>query len=155
MLQCLFRKWKWTQVTRKRLIKKFIPKKEGSKDKCWSKVIENKATRDEKMQTWRNVIELRRAYRDSDSELCLKALLATNGDLNKAMPLLGNKEFRFQADYSTPLTEDFKECLNPYVRSFLHNDEEDRNINKGATLRNINTSSRRAHRHLAESLLSR
>mmetsp|Transcript_8791 Transcript_8791/g.14979 ORF Transcript_8791/g.14979 Transcript_8791/m.14979 type:complete len:232 (-) Transcript_8791:127-822(-) len=153
-IQCLFRKWKWTQVTRKRFVKKFIPKKLG-KDNCWAKVVENKATREDKMQTWRNVIELRRAFRDSDAELCLKALLASNGDLNKAMPLLGNKEFRFQADYSTPLTEEFKECLNPYVRGFLHNDEEDKGINKGATLiRNKTTSGRRAHRHLAESLLS-
>ena len=118
-------------------------------------MLENKATREEKMQIWRNVIELRRAYRDSDAELCLKALLAANGDLNKAVPLLGNKEFRFQAEYSTSLSDDFKECLNPYVRGYLYKEEDDRNITKAASMRNRNTSSRRAHRHLAESLLSR
>jgi len=118
-------------------------------------MIENKATREEKMQIWRNVIELRRAYKDSNPELCLKALLAVDGDLSKAFPLLGNKEFRFQAEYSTPLSEDFKECLNPYMRGYLYNDDEDRNIQKGAKMRSKNTSSgRRAHRHLAESLLS-
>ena len=105
------------------------------------------------MQIWRNVIELRRAHRDTDSELCLKALLAVDGDLSKAVTLLGNKEFRFQADYSTPLSEEFKECLNPYVRSFLPNENDDKNIAKSATLKNY--TSRRAHRHLAESLLSR
>jgi hypothetical protein len=136
------------QFTRKRykkVTKKAIDKSSGN----WEKVLNNKGSNSEKMIIWRNVIELRRAFREYSTEMCLKALSKTNGDLTKAIPLLGSKDFAFQAQYGPPIPEEMKDSLNPYSRVYMTEDSIEKMMNNP---RSMSSGSRRAHRHLHESL---
>ena len=117
-LQKAFRTWKMLQFTRKRykrVTKKKLDKSSGN----WEKVLSNQGTHAEKMIIWRNVIELRRGFPEYTSEMCLKALITTNGDLTKAVPLLGSLDFAYQAQYGPPIAEDIKESINPYTKTYL------------------------------------
>eukprot|EP00602_Paraphysomonas_sp_CaronLab_P003833 CAMPEP_0185039142 /NCGR_PEP_ID=MMETSP1103-20130426/35683_1 /TAXON_ID=36769 /ORGANISM="Paraphysomonas bandaiensis, Strain Caron Lab Isolate" /LENGTH=235 /DNA_ID=CAMNT_0027577913 /DNA_START=54 /DNA_END=761 /DNA_ORIENTATION=+ len=147
-IQAAFRNWRMLQFTRKRYKK--ISKKPTEKGQTsWEKVMTNKASHDEKMSAWRNVIELRRAYSEYTTEVCIKALLHTNGDLSSALPLLGGRDFGYQARYGPPLGENVKESMNPYSKVYLAEDSMERLIRNP---RSIASHSRRAHRHLQESL---
>lgn len=136
------------QFTRKRY-KKISKKAIDKSSSNWEKVLNNKGTHSEKMIVWRNVIELRRSFREYTTDMCLKALARTNGDLTKAIPLLGSKDFAYQAQYGPPLPEEMKDALNPYTKVFLTEDSIEK-IMKNT--RSMSSGSRRAHRHLHESL---
>lgn len=138
------------QFTRKRY-KKVTKNKIDKSTGNWEKVLNDKGSPSEKMVIWRNVIELRRAYREYSTEVCLKALVKTNGDLTKAIPLLGSRDFGYQAQYGAPLPEDIKDSLNPYSRSYF----TEESIEKMSKNRSMSSGSRRAHRHLQESLHTR
>ncbi len=143
------------QFTRKRyknVTNKKIDKSTGN----WGKVLDNKGTHSQKMIIWRNAIELRRAYREYSTEVCLKALVSANGDLTKAITLLGGRDFGYQAQYGAPLAEEIKDSLNPYTRSYNVEDSIDQAMVKIAYSRSSQHGStgRRAHRHLQESLHS-
>ena len=112
-------------------------------------VINNKGNHSEKMFVWRQIIELRRGYRHSSTELCIKALIQSNGDVSKAMTLLGSSEFSYQAHFGPPLEEDVKESLNPYHKTSTLRDEE---LEVLLRQRPNSTSMRRAHKHLQQTL---
>lgn len=61
----------------------------------WKRLLSGEATFQEKTDLWRNIVELRRAYGYS-TDLCLKALLHANGDLTRALSMIGNQEFSFR-----------------------------------------------------------
>lgn len=154
-IQEAYRRWKMIQITRRR-IRNMIGNKSkvsvtGNTAKCWTNVIENKGTHAEKMAMWRNVVELRRAHRHSSTELCIKALVQTHGELSKAITLLGSSEFGFQSHFGPPLREDIKESLNPYRKSSTLRDEEMEILLRQ---RPNSSSTRRAHRHLEQTLQS-
>jgi hypothetical protein len=119
--------------------------------KSWNSVMDNKATHEEKMAVWRNVIELRRAHRHSSTELCIKALVQSQGELQKAITLLGSSEFSFQSHFGPPLEEDLKESLNPYRKSSAMKDDE---LEMLLRKRTVTATTRRAHRHLQQTLQS-
>jgi hypothetical protein len=152
-IQEAYRRWRMTQITRRRIkykignkIKQSFP---GNPGKCWANVIENKGTHAEKMAMWRNIVELRRAHRNSSTELCIKALVQTHGELSKAITLLGSSEFGFQSHFGPPLPEDIKESLNPYRKSSALRDEE---LELLLRQRPNSSFTRRAHRHLQQTL---
>jgi hypothetical protein len=112
----------------------------------------------EKIMIWRNVVELRRSFRDVSPEVCLKALLNANGDMSRALAQLGSKDFSFYAENKTSLSPELKAALNP---SQLSNRALDEKLRAAQAL---NTSSHkiahgarhgrsmRAHRHLQDSI---
>jgi hypothetical protein len=117
--------------------------------KSWISVMENKGTHEEKMSVWRNIVELRRAHRRSSTELCIKALIQSQGELGKAITLLGSTEFSFQSHFGPPLDEEMKESMNPYRKSSIIRDEE---LDMLLRQRSTTNSTRRAHRHLQQTL---
>lgn len=121
-----------------------MTQKEGPKD-SWRHIIDGSASFEDKMATWRNVIELRRGHRDLSTDVCLKALIETHGELSRAIPLLGSKDFTIQADHRPELGVDFRNLLNPYI---------DNTATKGDTQKAEKFRKLRAHRHLQESLMS-
>ena len=121
-----------------------MTQKEGPKD-SWRHILDGSANFEDKMAVWRNVIELRRCHRELSTDVCLKALVETHGELSRAIPLLGSKDFTIQADYRAELGVDFRNLLNPYI---------DNTTIKGDTLKAEKFRKLRAHRHLQESLMS-
>jgi len=61
----------------------------------WKRLLSGDATFQEKTDMWRSIVELRRAYGYS-TDLCVKALLHANGDLTRALSIIGNQEFNFR-----------------------------------------------------------
>ena len=114
------------------------------------------------MVIWRNVIELRRQFRDVSPEVCLKALISTNGELPKAVALLGSRDFSFYAENKASLNNDVKACLNPSQISNKALEEQYRasqsmntSTNKLVTQSGArNGRTMRAHRHLQETIRS-
>jgi hypothetical protein len=153
-IQEAYRRWKMTHLTRRRIKNKIGNKNKttvpGNSAKCWANVMENKGTHSEKMAMWRNIVELRRAHRQSSTELCIKALVQTQGELSKAITLLGSSEFGFQSHFGPPLAEDIKESLNPYRKSSALRDDEMEILLR----QRPSSSTRRAHRHLQQTLQS-
>lgn len=150
-IQRLYRTWKIIQFTRNKNRNNLlhVSKKSMNPSKCWGNVMENKGTHAEKMAIWRNVVELRRAHRQSSTELCIKALIQTQGELSKAITLLGSSEFGFQSHFGPPLEEGIKESLNPYRKASVIRDED---LELLLRQRPNSASTRRAHRHLQQTL---
>jgi hypothetical protein len=60
---------------------------------CFQAVISDAANLEEKMVVWRSVIEMRRSDGGASTDLLLKALVESEGDLNRSIHLLNNKDF--------------------------------------------------------------
>lgn len=164
-IQIKYRKWKMLQYTKKRNENKLLnininklnnlninkKIKNNLYLNSWNNVMNNKGNHNEKMFIWRQIIELRRGYRHSSTELCIKALIQGNGDVSKAITLLGSSEFSFQSHFGPPLEEDIKESLNPYRKTSTLRDEE---LEILLRQRPNSASMRRAHKHLQQSLIT-
>ena len=61
----------------------------------WKRLLAGDASFQEKTDLWRNIVELRRAHSYS-TDICLKALLHSDGDLTRAISIIGNPEFNFR-----------------------------------------------------------
>jgi hypothetical protein len=57
------------------------------------KILRGDANMEEKMYLWRSALEIRRAHSHYSTDLILKALLASTGDLSRALTLMGNVDF--------------------------------------------------------------
>lgn len=57
------------------------------------KILRGDANMEEKMYLWRSALEIRRAHSHYSTDLILKALLASSGDLSRALTLMGNVDF--------------------------------------------------------------
>ena len=66
------------------------------------KIVRNKATYEEIMIVWRHVIELRRGFSHSSTDVLLKALIDSRCDINRAAVLMGNAEFVIRNDPDLP-----------------------------------------------------
>jgi len=65
------------------------------------------ASYEEKITLWRSVLELRRAHGTYDTEVLIKAIVASKGDLNRALVLMGNEQFALMqlSDFSSKKKE--------------------------------------------------
>lgn len=61
----------------------------------WKRLLAGEASFQEKADMWRNIVELRRAHGYS-TDVCMKALLHSDGDLTRAISIIGNPEFNFK-----------------------------------------------------------
>lgn len=156
-IQSAFRKWRLLEFSKIKISwgnKKVDP----VSHRPWATVCSGAATYEEKVDLWRNVIELRRSCKEASPEVCLKALINTQGDYNKAVILLGSKDFLFFAENKTSLSEEQKAALNPSQLSNKNIDEKlkaQQALNSHAKV--LGSSARhgralRAHRHLQESI---
>jgi hypothetical protein len=107
----------------------------------WDSILDNRANFSQKMAVWRAVIELRRGFKKYSNDVCVKALIQSNGNLQKATILLGTNDFVFNAQNSPQLGEEYKTLLNPFVEI---SEESNSYINTPSM-------SRRVHRYLPES----
>ena len=64
--------------------------------------LRNMATFDEKMSVWRALVELRRGHRDMSPHICLKAMIEANGDLSRAMVLMGDQTYHLKNEGDVP-----------------------------------------------------
>lgn len=74
-------------------------------------VHNSQASYEEKMTFWRSVLELRRAHGTYDTEVLIKAIIASKGDLNRALVLMGNEQFALMQ--LTDFTQKKKELYLP------------------------------------------
>jgi len=61
----------------------------------WKRLLAGDASFQEKTDMWRNIVELRRAHGYS-TDVCVKALLHSDGDLTRAISIIGNPDFNFR-----------------------------------------------------------
>lgn len=61
----------------------------------WKRLLAGEASFQEKTDMWRNIVELRRAHGYS-TDVCVKALLHSDGDLTRAISIIGNPDFNFR-----------------------------------------------------------
>jgi len=80
----------------------------------FARCLRNKATFDEKMSVWRAIIELRRGHPAMSSHICLKAMLESNGDLSRAMVLMGDETYHLKNEGGVPLH--LRSMFMPYLR---------------------------------------
>jgi hypothetical protein len=66
------------------------------------KIVRNRATYEEIMTIWRQVIELRKSYSGCSTDVLLKAMIEAQSDVNRAMVLCGNVEFVLRNDPDLP-----------------------------------------------------
>ena len=156
-IQTAFRKWRLLEFSKIKISwgnKRVDP----TPRRPWTTIASGAATYAEKIDLWRNVVELRRTNRKASPEVCLKALINTKGDYNKAVALLSSKDFIFFAENKTSLSEEMKAALNPSQLSDSNVDEKLKSaqaLSNGAKV--LGSSARhgralRAHRHLKESI---
>jgi hypothetical protein len=129
----------------------------GRHNTCaWEKVSQKTANHADKLAAWRNIIELRRAHRQCSTDVCIKALSSTKGDVAKAITLLGSREFSYEAHFGTGIDEDLKESLNPYKSGALREESAEMIQRYQRSLANAGSTGsqgiRRAHKHLQQTL---
>lgn len=155
-IQSAFRKWRLLEFSKIK-ITWGNKKTENNQPRPWHVITSGAATYEEKIDVWRNVIELRRTNREASPEVCLKALINAHGEFYKAVNLLNSKDFIFFAENKTSLSDELKAALNP---SQLSNKKLDERLKAQAALNTSKaqgSSARhgralRAHRHLQESI---
>jgi hypothetical protein len=81
----------------------------------WDAVATGNGTFEERMFVWRKVLELRRAYPKFSTELCLRALLVTEGDLQRALVIIAYPEFYMNFKTAPPLPPHIRNCFLPLL----------------------------------------
>ena len=76
--------------------------------------LRNKATFDEKMSVWRALIELRRGHPLMSPHICLKAMIESNGDLSRAMVLMGDQTYHLKNEGNVP--KHLRQMFMPFLR---------------------------------------
>jgi len=80
----------------------------------FARCLRNRATFDEKMSVWRAIIELRRGHPAMSAHICLKAMLESNGDLARAMVLMGDETYHLKNEGDVP--PHLRSMFMPYLR---------------------------------------
>lgn len=78
------------------------------------KCLRNRAEFDEKMSVWRAIIELRRGHFGRDTHICMKAMLEANGDVSRAMILMGDPTYHLKNEGPVPLH--LQQMFMPFLR---------------------------------------
>lgn len=79
-------------------------------------VLNQTATFDQKCHFWRLVIDLRRSHLNESTDMLIRALIEADGELSRAIVLLGNKEFTMQNTQLLP--QHIKAIFLPSVGPF-------------------------------------
>ena len=95
----------------------------GATSVNFKKCLKNKASFDEKMSVWRAIIELRRGHRAMGVDVCMKALLESNGDISRAMVLMGDSTYALKNEGSLPLH--LRTLFMPFLRDEDYLPEEE------------------------------
>jgi hypothetical protein len=80
----------------------------------FARCLRNKATFDEKLSVWRAIIELRRGHPNMSTHICMKAMLESNGDISRAMVLMGDETYHLKNEGDVPLH--LRTMFMPYLR---------------------------------------
>ena len=78
------------------------------------KCLRNRADFDEKMSVWRAIVELRRGHFGRDTHICMKAMLEANGDVSRAMILMGDPTYHLKNEGPVPLH--LQQMFMPFLR---------------------------------------
>ncbi len=109
-IQRCYRKWRMFQFYRMR---RSHILSDDTVTGNWKEVITGHGSFDERMVVWRSIIEMRRAYPQFDTELCLRALTLGEGDLQRGNIVIGYPDFymRYQSAPSIPKYQ--RDCFLP------------------------------------------
>ena len=80
----------------------------------FKKCLRNRADFDEKMSVWRAIVELRRGHFHMGTHICLKAMLEANGDVARAMILMGDPTYHLKNEGDVPLH--LQQMFVPFLR---------------------------------------
>lgn len=80
----------------------------------FKKCLRNRADFDEKMSLWRAIVELRRGHFSMGTHICLKAMLEANGDVSRAMILMGDPTYHLKNEGDVPLH--LQQMFVPFLR---------------------------------------
>ena len=80
----------------------------------FKKCLRNRADFDEKMSVWRAIVELRRGHFHMGTHICLKAMLEANGDVSRAMILMGDPTYHLKNEGDVPLH--LQQMFIPFLR---------------------------------------
>ncbi|RYH19956.1 hypothetical protein EON65_25095 [archaeon] len=80
---------------------------------CIQALIAQKADWTHQTAFWRIIIDIKRSFPTTTTDLIVKALLEANGEVSRAMILLGTKEFCLQ--HKKPISENIKSLLLPHL----------------------------------------
>ena len=137
----------------KKLNDSMLPGVAESKER-WKRLLAGTGTFEDKTDLWRHIIEIRRAYSYS-TDICIKALLHAEGDVSRALTIVGNAEFNFRYG-SDVLPPDMYAMFFPTIS---RSDKKDVRGGSTAKIRltvALNKKTRRreikAHKKLIESL---
>jgi hypothetical protein len=92
------------------------------------------STLNDKLQFWRNIIELRRSYSSYSNDLLMKALIESQGDIPKASILLENQGFLVNNTVTSQpiivLNHSMKELFLPLYENFEDQQKEVQQLEK-------------------------
>jgi hypothetical protein len=80
----------------------------------FKKCLRNRADFDEKMSVWRAVVELRRGHYGQDTHICLKAMLEAQGDVARAMVLMGDQTYHLKNE--GPVALHLQQMFLPFLK---------------------------------------
>jgi len=109
-IQRTYRRWKMFQFARMRRTHNL---KDDTIEGNWKEVITGHGTIDERMITWRSIIELRRAHPTFDTDLCIRALTLAEGDLQRALVIIGYPEFYMKFQVAPEIPKYQRDCFLP------------------------------------------
>ena len=109
-IQRCYRKWRMFQFYRMRRSHMLS---DDTVTGNWKEVITGHGSFDERMVVWRSIIEMRRAYPQFNTELCLRALTLGEGDTQRGNIVIGYPDFymRYQSAPSIPKYQ--RDCFLP------------------------------------------
>jgi hypothetical protein len=97
-IQRIFRSWNCARNFRRNYARKLHLDAQSenfqpSLEEAFRNIIADDSTFEDKMSFWRGVVELRRAHKAHSTDVIIRALIDSKGDLNRSISLLGVKDF--------------------------------------------------------------
>lgn len=80
----------------------FISEPKSAQPFDLGKILKGSSTNDEKLETWRYVIEIRKVRPQYSTDACLRSLIECGGDLQRTLIVTGNAEFRHRNSDDLP-----------------------------------------------------
>ena len=84
---------------------------------AWESLPFGRGTYGERIALWRAVIELRRAHPHFCTDVCLRALILAEGNLQRALIIIANPEFHLSAQSGLDLSFEQRCLFLPFVES--------------------------------------
>ena len=118
VIQHAFRVWKLNRMTfptSYRLKSKIPPTPPTAL--AWESLPFGRGSYHERIALWRAVIELRRAHPHFCTDVCLRALILAEGNLQRALIIIANPEFHLSAQSGLDLSFEQRCLFLPFVES--------------------------------------